>query len=189
MDEIDKTNLTDQTKYRLNETTKIENYFNQEINQRKTCSKKLSKYVAAFDQIDKIVIVLSVTSDGVCIISSVSVVGAPVGIAGASFTLIFSLTTGIIKKLLNITRNKKKKHDKILMLAKSKLNSIETLVSQALIDMEISHEEFNAIIREKEKYERMKENVRNVSQRSSTERQRNIGLKQCEVKKKKRVCN
>ena len=70
------------------------------------------------------------------------------------------------------------------MLAKSKLNSIETLVSQALIDMEISHEEFNAIIREKEKYERMKENVRNVSQRSSTERQRNIGLKQCEVKKK-----
>ena len=63
------------------------------------------------------------------------------------------------------------------MLAKSKLSSIETLVSQALIDMEISHEEFNAIIREKEKYERMKENVRNVSQRSSTERQRNIGLK------------
>ena len=61
----------------------------------------------------------------------------------------FSLTTGIIKKLLSIARNKKKKHDKILMLAKSKLNSIETLVSQALIDMEISHEEFNAIIREK----------------------------------------
>ena len=102
MDEIDKTNLTDQTKYRLNETTKIENYFNQEINQRKTCSKKLSKYVAAFDQIDKIVIVLSVTSDGVCIISSVSVVGAPVGIAGASFTLIFFVTTGIIKKLLSV---------------------------------------------------------------------------------------
>ena len=61
----------------------------------------------------------------------------------------FSLTTGIIKKLLSIARNKKKKHDKILMLAKSKLDSIETLVSQALIDMEISHEEFNAIIREK----------------------------------------
>ena len=103
---------------------------------------------------DKILIVLSATSSGVCIISSASVVGAPVGIASASFTLIFSLTTGIVKKLLNITRNKKKKHDKILMLAKSKLDSIETLVSQALIDMEISHEEFNAIIREKQKYER-----------------------------------
>ena len=71
-----------------------------------------------------------------------SVVGAPVGIAGASFTLILSLTTGITKKLLSITRNKQKKHDKILMLTKSKLNSIATLVSQALIDMEISHEEF-----------------------------------------------
>ena len=76
-----------------------------------------------------------------------------VGIASASFTLIFSLTTEIIKKLLLITRNKKKKHDKILMLAKSKLDSIETLVSQALIDMEISHEEFNAIIREKKIWE------------------------------------
>ena len=64
------------------------------------------------------------------------VVGAAVGIASASFTLIFSLTTGIVKKLLNIARNKKKKHDKILMLAKSKLKSIETLISQALIDME-----------------------------------------------------
>ena len=51
MNEIDKTNLTDQTKYRLNETTKIKNYFKQEINQRKTCSKKLSKYVATFDYI------------------------------------------------------------------------------------------------------------------------------------------
>ena len=82
---------------------------------------------------------------------SASVVGAPVGIASASFTLIFSLTTGIIKKLPSITRNKKKKHDNILMLAKTKLDSIETLVSQALIDLEISHKEFNAIIKEKQK--------------------------------------
>ena len=129
MIEIDKTNLTDQTKQRLNEITKIENYFNQEINQRKTYSKKLSKYVAAFDFIDKLLIILSSTSGGACIISSSSVVGEPVGIAGTSFTLIFSLTTGIYKKLLNITKNKKKKRDKVVMLAKSKLNSIETLVS------------------------------------------------------------
>ena len=93
-----------------------------------------------------------------------SVVGAPVGIAGASFTLIFSLTTGIIKKLLSITRKKKKKHDKILMLAKNKLNSIDTLVSQALIEMEISHEEFNTNLKGKDKYEKMKENLRNVSE-------------------------
>ena len=95
--------------------------------------------------------------------------GAPIGIVSVSFTLIFSLTTGIIKKLLSITKYKKK-HDKILMLAKSKLDSIETLVSQALIDMEISHEEFNAIIREKEKYERMKENVKNVNEKQGNMR-------------------
>ena len=100
--------------------------------------KKLGKYLNASDYIDKILIVLSAISSGVCIISSASFVGAPVGIASASFTLIFSLTTGIIKKLLSIARNKKKKHDKVLILAKSKLDSIETSVSQALIDMEIS---------------------------------------------------
>ena len=157
---IDRTNLTEQTKIRLNKITKIENYFHQEINQRKSCSKKLNKYVTAFDYIDKVLIVLSAASGGVSIISFTSIIGAPVGIASASFNLIFSLTTGIIKKLLNITRNKKKKHDEILMLAKSKLNSIETLISQALIDMEISQEQFNAIFKEKGKYGKMKKNLR-----------------------------
>ena len=131
--EIDKTNLTDQTKFRLNEITKIENYFNEEIDQKKSCSKKLSKYVTNFDYTDKVLIVLSATSDGVSINSFTSIVGAPAGIASASFTLFFSLTTEVIKKLLSITRNKKKKHDNILMLARNKLNSIEDLVSQALI--------------------------------------------------------
>ena len=69
MNEIDRTNFTDQTKFRLNEVSKIQNYFNQEINQRKSHSKKLSKYVAVFDYIDKILIALSATSGGVCIIS------------------------------------------------------------------------------------------------------------------------
>ena len=105
-------------------------------------SKKLSKYVAAFDYIDNILIVLSATSGGISIISFTSVIGIPTGITNASFTLIFSLTTGIIKKLLKETRKKRKKHNKILILAKSKLNSMETLISQALIDLDISHEEF-----------------------------------------------
>ena len=94
-----------------------------------------------------------------------NIAGAPVGIASASLNLIFSLTTGIVKKLLNITRNKKKKHDNILMLAKSKLNSIETLISQALIDMDISHEEFVTILNEKDKYENMKDNVRSENKK------------------------
>ena len=139
--------------------------------------KKLSKYVATFDYIDKVWIVLNATSGGVSVISLTSVVGAPVGIASASFTIIFSLMTGIIKKLPSMTRNKKKKHDKILKLAKSKLNSIETLASEALIDMEISHEKFNAIIREKKIYERMKENVRIACEKQENMRLNNVNSK------------
>ena len=129
---IDRIDLSEQTKFRLDEISKIENYFHEGINQRKSCTKKLSKYVAVFDYIDKILIVLIATTGGVSICSFLSVVGARLGIASASFTLIFFLTTGIVKKLLTIRRNKKKKHDKNFMLAKSKLNSIETLISQAL---------------------------------------------------------
>ena len=176
MDEIDKTNSSEQTKFRLSEIIGIESYFHQEINQRKSCSKKLSKYVPTSDYIDKILIVLSAASSGDCIISSGSVVGAPVRIASAIFTLIFSLATGIIKKLLSITRNKKKKHDKIVKSAKSRLDSIETLVCQALIDMQIRHTR-HAITREKQKYETMKENVRNVSERQENIRLNNVNSK------------
>ena len=106
---IDKTDLSEQTKFRLDEISKIENYFIEEINQRKSCSKKLSKSVTIFDYIDKTLIVLSATTGEVSIISFSSIIEAPVGIASASCTLIFSPTTGIIKKLLNITRKKKEK--------------------------------------------------------------------------------
>ena len=158
---IDKTILSEQAKFRLSEIIGIENYFYQEINQRKSCSKKLSKYVAVYDYIYQALIVLSATSDGVSIISFTSIVEAPVGITSASLTLFFSLTTGIVKKLLNITRKKKKNHDKILMLAKSKLNSIDKLISQALIDMDINHEEFIKILKEKDRYKMMRDNLRN----------------------------
>ena len=116
----------------------------------------MSRYVTIFDYIDKILIVLSATTSGVSIISFTSTaIGESVGIVSASFTLIFSLTTGIIKKLLNMTINKKKKHDQLFMLAESKFNSIETLISQVLGDLDISHEEFIMILKEKDKYERM----------------------------------
>ena len=104
---IDKTILSEKTKFRLSKIIGIENYFYREITQRKSCSRKLNKYVTDFDYIDKILIVLSATSSGVSIISFTSIVGAPVGIASASFTLISSLTAEITKKLLNITRRKK----------------------------------------------------------------------------------
>ena len=98
--------LSNQTKFRLNEINKIKDYSNSEIQERKTMSKKLSKCNAAFDYIDKTLIVLSATSGGINIISFTSVIGVPAGLASASFTLIFSLTTGIIKKLMKVTRKK-----------------------------------------------------------------------------------
>ena len=102
-------NEIDKTKFRLNEISNIENYFNSEINQRKLCSKKLSKYVSVFDYIDKIFIVLSATTGGVCIISHATVVGTPVGIASAGFTIVFDLATGKIKKII---KNNKKQTEK-----------------------------------------------------------------------------
>ena len=113
-------------------------------------AKKMNKYVTIFNYINKILVVLSATTGGVSIISFSSVIGAPTGIASAGFTLILSLATRIVKKLLDITRNKKKKHDKILMFSISKFNSIGTLISQALIDMDIRHEEFITILKEKD---------------------------------------
>ena len=160
MDEIDKIKLSDQTKFRLSEITGIENYFYQEINQQKSYNKKLNKYVTIFDYIDNILIILSTTSRRISIISFTSIIGVPAGIASTSFTLIFSIITGIIKKLLNITRIKKKKHYKILILAKSKLNSIESLISQALNDLDISHKEFITILNEKNIYDKMKYNLK-----------------------------
>ena len=125
MNEINKINLSEQTKSQLSETIEIENYFHQEINQRNSYSKKSSNYITAFDYIDKILIVLSATTGGVSIISFTSIIGAPVGIASASFTLIFSLTTGIVKKLLNITRKKRKSMIKFLCWLKVSLIALK----------------------------------------------------------------
>ena len=101
------------------------------------------------------------TTGEISIVSSATAIGAPVVIVSAGFTLIFSLATGIIEKLLDITIKKKKKHDHLLMLAKSKFNSIETLISQALGDLDISHEEFIMILKEKDMYEKIKYNLIN----------------------------
>ena len=119
---IGKTNLSEQTKSRLSEIVGIENYFHQEMNQRKSWSKKLNEYVTTFDYIDNILIVLSETSSGVSVISFTIIDGAPVWMASASLTLLFSLTTGMVKKLLNMTRNKKKSMIKFLCWLK--INSI-----------------------------------------------------------------
>ena len=87
MHEIDKTKLTDQTKFRLYEIKKIDNCFINDINQQKTYSKKLNRYVTIFDYIDKILIVLSATTSGVSIISFTSTIGKSVGIVSAKMEM------------------------------------------------------------------------------------------------------
>ena len=134
-------------------------------------SKRLSKYIASFDYFDKSLIVLSVTTSSISIASFASVIGAPVGMASASFSLAFSISTRIVKKLLKTTTDKKKKHNKIVMLARSKLNNIERKISEALINKEISHKDFMTIINEEKTYREQKENIRMMnSQRSDVER-------------------
>ena len=125
MNELDKTKLSDQTKLRLDEIKKIENYFHEEINQRKLCSKKVNKYVTTFHDIDKILIVLKATTGGICIVSHASVVGTPVGIASTGFTILFSLATRITKKLLKTQEIKRKSMIKFLCSLKVNLITLK----------------------------------------------------------------
>ena len=115
---------------------------------------------------DKSLIVLSVATGGTFIAALATAVGGPVGIASASFSLAFSICRGIIKKLLKTTRNKKK-HNKIVILARSKLNSIESKISQALINNEIRLEDFMTILNEEKKYRELKENIRMMDSQKS----------------------
>ena len=164
--------VTDVNNYRLNEINKIKVHFDNEIKERKDTIKKLNKYLVSFDYLDKIFITLSASFGTLSIASYAAVVGIPVGIAGSSLTLIFTIGTGINKSLLKVTKKRKKKHNKIIALAKSKLNTIETLLSSALNDSRISHEEFSNIITEKNIYENIKENIKDTAELSSLRQSR-----------------
>ena len=115
--------LTDVNSYRLNQIDKIKDYFNNEINERKDIIKKLNKHLVSFDYLDKIFITLSASFGTLSIASHATIVG----IANTSLTLIFAIGTGISKSLLKVTKKRKQKHNKIIALAKSKLNTIDTL--------------------------------------------------------------
>ena len=158
--------LTDVNKYRLDEINKIRDYFDNEIKERKDIIKKLNKYLVSFDYLDKIFITLSASFGTLSIASQATVIGIPAGITGASLTLIFTIGTGINKSLLKVTKKRKRKHNKIIALAKIKLNTIDTLLSNALNDSKISHEDFTNIITEKifmKIYKKnIKENIKNT---------------------------
>ena len=141
-------NISNEQQFRLNKINEIKDYFIAEIRERELMSKNLSKYIASFEYFDKSLIVLSVATGSISIASFATVIGAPVRMISASCSLAFSITTGIVKKILKKTRNKKKNHNKIVMLARCKLNSIESKISKALMDNEISQEDFTTILNE-----------------------------------------
>ena len=100
--------LSDQQQFRLSKLNEIKYYFAAEINERELMSKRFSKYIASSDFFDKSLIVLSMRAGSVSVASYAAVIGTPAGIVNASFSLAFSIFTGIVKKLLKTTRNKKK---------------------------------------------------------------------------------
>ena len=164
-------NLDNQKQFRLNKINAVKDYFIAEIREKELMSKGLNKYIASFYYFDKFLIALSATSGSISIASFATVIGAPVGIANASLSFAFSITTGIVKILLKATRNKKKKHNKIVMLARTKLNSIANKISEALTNNETSHEDFATITNEENNYRELKESISMMkSQRRNTEK-------------------
>ena len=127
----------------------------------------MSKRLASFDYIDNSLIVLSVATGSISIASFGTVIGAPLEMISESCSLAFSVTRGFVKKFLKTTGNKKKKHNKIVMLTRSKLNSIKSKISEALINNEINHEDFMTILNEKTKYREFKESIRMMNSQSS----------------------
>ena len=99
--------LNEITKFRLDGIKKVKEYFNNETKERKDIINKINKYIVAFDYADKVFITLSASFGTLSIASHATAVGIPVGIAGASLTSIFTVTTDIVKKLLSITKKKK----------------------------------------------------------------------------------
>ena len=153
-------NISNEQQFRLNKINEIKDYFLAEIRERELISKNISKYIASLDYFVKSLNVLSILIGSISIVSFANVIGAPAGIIGANCGLTFSITLRFVKKFLKTIGNKKKKHNKIGMLATSKLNSLESKIPKALIDNEISHEDFETIINEEKKCRELKESIR-----------------------------
>ena len=164
-------NLNDLQQSTLNKISEVKDYFISGIRERELMSKRLSKYIASFDYFDKSLTVLSATGGSISTASFATVVGVPARIASASFSLACSISTDIVKKLLKTRQNKKKKAGKSVMLARNKLNSTESKISEELLNSEISHEEFTIIINEKKTVVNLNKGITMMkSQRSGTEK-------------------
>ena len=143
--------LKDQSNYRLNEISRIKDYFNEEIQYQQSLTNNLSKYLTAFDYSNKILTVVLTVFSGTNIFRNVKNEQL-LGLITSVFSLRFSLSFGIIIKLQQETKLRKKKHNKLLYLAKNKLDCIEILISNSIKDGIISHGEILEILKEKKEY-------------------------------------
>ena len=147
--------LEDQSNYRLNELIKIKDYFNEEIQYQQFLTNKLSKYLTIFDYSNKILTVVLTVFSETNIFSNIKNKQS-LGLVTSAFSLLFSLSFGIIIKLQQETKLRKKKHNKLFYLAKNKLDCIELLISNSIKDGIIDHDEFLEILKEKKQYDSLK---------------------------------
>ena len=148
--------------FRLKNIDETRNYLIEEINQNELMSQNLKKICTTLNYIEHFLILASTITGCVSISAFASLVGIPIGITSSAIGLKICAITAGIKKYKSIIKKKKKKHDKIVLLAKSKLNSIEVLISKALIDSNISHDEFVLINNVLKEYEDMKKVMKNL---------------------------
>ena len=153
-------NISNEQQFRLNKINEIKDYFLGGIRERELFSKNLSKYIASLDYFDKSLNVISILPSSISIASFATVIGVLAGIIGASCSFTFSITTQFVKRFLKTIRNKKKKHNKIVMLGRNKLNSIKNKISKTLTDNQISHEDFETNINEEKKYRESTESIK-----------------------------
>ena len=147
--------------FRLKNIDETRNYLIEKINRNELMSKKDKKVCTTLNYIELFLILASTITGCISVSAFSSLVGIPIGIMSSAIGLkIFAITAAI--KKYNSIKKKKKKHDKIVLLAKSKLNSIEVLNSKALIDSVISHDEFVLIHNVLKEYSEMKEEIKNL---------------------------
>ena len=157
-------NLNDQQQFRLNKI----------VYSGELMRKRLGKHIASFEYFDKSLIVLSLTICSASVASFSTIIGASVEIVRASFSLVFSVFRGIVKKLLKTKTNENKKHNKIVMVTRGKLNKIESKISEAFISSKISRQDFMPIINEAKKYRELKERIRMMNSQTSDIEKNNL---------------
>ena len=157
--------LNEQTNNRLMEIGKIKDYFSQEIQHQQSLTSKLGKYLTFFDYTDKILTVFFDCFFGTNIFAHVKGRKQLLGLITSIFSLRSCLSSDVVKKLHQETKLIKKKHNRLLYLAKNKLDCVEMLISNSIKDGIIDHEEFLATIKEKKQYDNEKMKVNCVKLR------------------------